>query len=167
MLNRSSLFRYVLLIGFGGVAEHLSPQSEFASLSGRGNRFYDEDKDTGYGTNWSFAKILRCIGLKSLAEQEILWDKCWHLGGGFSEFAAEEVGQSIAARFEKVVRLYPDRLALKQGDRSFTFDRLNRAANRLDHHNCVFPRQRAGTDRDLFNGSLGDGGGVSGNPQDW
>ena len=65
MLNRSGLFRYELLLGFGGVAERLPPQSEFASLSGRGNRFYDEDKDTGYGTNWSFAKVFRCSGLKS------------------------------------------------------------------------------------------------------
>lgn len=71
--------------------------------------------------------------MKLPKDQEALRNKCWHPAGGYVEFSAEEVEQSIAARFEKVVQLYPDRLALKQGDRSFTYDRLNRAANRLAH----------------------------------
>ncbi len=71
--------------------------------------------------------------MKLPKDQEALRDKCWHPAGGFVEFTTEEVEQSIAARFEKVVRLYPDRIALKQGDRSFTYDRLNWAANRIAH----------------------------------
>jgi len=72
--------------------------------------------------------------MKLPKDQEDLRDKCRHPAGGYVEFTAEEVEQSIAARFEKVVRLYPERLALKQGDGSFTYDRLNRAANRIAHH---------------------------------
>lgn len=71
--------------------------------------------------------------MKLPADQEALRQRCSHPAGGFIEIAAEEVEQSIAARFEKIVRLYPDRLALKQGNRSFTYDRLNRAANRIAH----------------------------------
>ena len=71
--------------------------------------------------------------MKLPADQELLREKCWHPAGGFVEFTAQEVEQSIAARFEKVSQLYPDRLALKQGECSFTYNRLNRAANRIAH----------------------------------
>ena len=49
----------------------------------------------------------------------------------FVEFKKEEIEQSIPARFEHIVRTYPDRLAVKAGDRSLTYDRLNRTANRI------------------------------------
>jgi non-ribosomal peptide synthetase component F len=45
----------------------------------------------------------------------------------------EDVETSIPARFEKIVRMYPERLAVKDGDRSLTYDQLNRAANRIAH----------------------------------
>jgi surfactin family lipopeptide synthetase A len=49
----------------------------------------------------------------------------------FVEFQAQDVEQTIAARFEQQARRYPDRLALKSADRTLTYDALNRAANRI------------------------------------
>jgi len=49
----------------------------------------------------------------------------------FVEFKKEEIEHSIPARFEQIVRTYPDRLAVKAGDRSLTYDRLNWTANRI------------------------------------
>ncbi|MGH7770390.1 MAG: non-ribosomal peptide synthetase, partial [Candidatus Binatia bacterium] len=39
--------------------------------------------------------------------------------------------EPIPDRFEKIVRQYPDRLAVKMGDRSLSYDAFNRAANRI------------------------------------
>lgn len=47
-------------------------------------------------------------------------------------FTQEEVEQSIPERFEKIVRMYPNRLAVKMGE-SLTYDELNRYANRIAH----------------------------------
>jgi amino acid adenylation domain-containing protein len=49
----------------------------------------------------------------------------------FRQFTKEEIEQSIPVRFEKIVRLYPDRLAVKAGDCVLTYDDLNRYANRI------------------------------------
>ena len=49
-------------------------------------------------------------------EQQAIRDRCFHPSGRFVEFAKEEVEQSIPERFDKIVRLYPDRLALKMGN---------------------------------------------------
>ena len=49
----------------------------------------------------------------------------------FIPFGLDEVEQSIPKRFEKIVRLYPDRPAIKFGDRTLTYDELNRYANRI------------------------------------
>jgi amino acid adenylation domain-containing protein len=46
-------------------------------------------------------------------------------------FPAEEIEQSIADRFEKQVAAYPDRLAMRIGDRGLTYAELNAAANRI------------------------------------
>jgi|SoiMethySBSTD1v2_1073268.scaffolds.fasta_scaffold13859_3 amino acid adenylation domain-containing protein len=56
------------------------------------------------------------LGLKS--ERTIRWD---------------EIEQSIPDRFEDVVRRYPDHCAVKAGVKAFTYDELNRAANRIAH----------------------------------
>lgn len=45
----------------------------------------------------------------------------------------EEIEQSVPDRFEKIVRTYPDRLAVKMGDRALTYDDLNRVANCIAH----------------------------------
>ena len=45
------------------------------------------------------------------------------------EFLEDEIEQSVPDRFETIVRRYPDRLAVKMGDRRLTYNELNRAAN--------------------------------------
>ena len=62
-------------------------------------------------------------------DQQAIRDKCFHPSGMYVPFAIEEVEQSIAERFEKIVRMYPERIAVKTKDRSFTYDRLNKWAN--------------------------------------
>jgi amino acid adenylation domain-containing protein len=64
-------------------------------------------------------------------EQQAIRAKCFHPTGTFVEFKKEEIEQSVAERFEKIVRLYPDRLAVKAGQCSLTYNKLNRAANRI------------------------------------
>jgi acyl carrier protein len=64
-------------------------------------------------------------------EQEAIRAKCFHPAGMFVEFKKEEVEQSIPQRFEKIVRRYPERIAIKtQGD-TLTYDELNKHSNRL------------------------------------
>jgi amino acid adenylation domain-containing protein len=69
--------------------------------------------------------------LKLPPEQQAIRAKCLHPDGGFVEFTKEETEQSIAGRFENIVRKFPDRLAVKAGDRSLSYEALNRAANRV------------------------------------
>jgi len=66
-------------------------------------------------------------------EQEAIRAKCIHPSATFVEFPKEDVQTSIPARFEKIVRLHPDRMAVKIGGCSLTYDQLNRAANRIAH----------------------------------
>jgi non-ribosomal peptide synthetase component F len=42
-----------------------------------------------------------------------------------------DIETSIPARFEKIVRLYPGRLAIKDGHRTLTYQDLNQLANRV------------------------------------
>ncbi|HTN71611.1 MAG TPA: non-ribosomal peptide synthetase [Methylomirabilota bacterium] len=71
--------------------------------------------------------------IKLPPEQEAIRVKCFHPSGTFTEFAREEIEQSIPQRFEKIVAGYPDRLAITMGDRSLTYGELNKVANRLAH----------------------------------
>ena len=64
-------------------------------------------------------------------EQEAIRAKCFHPTGTFVEFPREDVETSVPERFEKIVQRYPNRLAVKMGDRALTYDELNKAANRL------------------------------------
>lgn len=43
------------------------------------------------------------------------------------------IDNSIPERFEKIASLYPNRLAVKIGGESVTYDELNRYANRIAH----------------------------------
>ena len=70
-------------------------------------------------------------GFQLPSEQQAIRDRCFHPSGTFVEFPKEEIEQSIPARFEKIARKYPDRLAIKIGDRELTYDELNKAANRI------------------------------------
>ena len=65
------------------------------------------------------------------AEQQAIRDKCVHPSGTSVEFSVEDVSSSIPARFEKIVGLYPDRIAVKMGDRTLAYKELNRTANRI------------------------------------
>src|SRR5690242_17748445 len=49
----------------------------------------------------------------------------------WTPFKDGDLDQSIPARFEKQVHARPDRLAIRSAERSFSYDGLNRAANRL------------------------------------
>jgi len=56
--------------------------------------------------------ILRPV-TKLPPEQEAIKAKCFHPTGTFVEFKKEEVEQLIPQRFEKIVRQYPERIAVK------------------------------------------------------
>jgi amino acid adenylation domain-containing protein len=70
-------------------------------------------------------------GFKLPPEQRAIRAKCFHPTGTFVEFKREEVEQSIPQRFEKIVRMYPDRIAVKSKSLILTYDELNKAANRI------------------------------------
>ena len=48
-------------------------------------------------------------------------------------FPKEEVERSVPERFEKIVRMYPDRIAVKTGNEVVTYSQLNAMANSLAH----------------------------------
>src|SRR6187549_2261256 len=64
-------------------------------------------------------------------EQEAIRARCFHPSGTFVEFPKEDVETTIPERFEKVVRLYHDRIAVKIQNRILTYDELNKSANRV------------------------------------
>ncbi|MBI4524348.1 MAG: AMP-binding protein [Deltaproteobacteria bacterium] len=64
-------------------------------------------------------------------EQRSIRSKCFHPSNTFIEFKKEDIEQSIPDRFEKMVRLYPHRLAVKATNRSLTYEALNQIANRI------------------------------------
>ncbi len=70
-------------------------------------------------------------GFQLPPEQQAIRDKCFHPSGTFVEFPIEEIETSITERFEKIVRMYPDRFAVAMDDERMTYEALNRAANRL------------------------------------
>jgi amino acid adenylation domain-containing protein len=67
------------------------------------------------------------------AEQLAVRAKCFHPTGRFEEFTKEEVEQSIPERFEKIVKRYPDRIAIKEGAEAVTYTELNQRADRIAH----------------------------------
>lgn len=66
-------------------------------------------------------------------EQEATRAKCYHPSGQFVEFSKEDIEKSIPERFEKIVRMHPDRLAIKTPVEELTYAELNRAANIVAH----------------------------------
>jgi amino acid adenylation domain-containing protein len=67
----------------------------------------------------------------SSRKQEAIRAKCFHPTGTFVEFSKEEVEQSITERFEKIVRMYPDRVAVKSKNQTVTYEALNGQAHRI------------------------------------
>ena len=66
-------------------------------------------------------------------EQQAIWAKGFHPTGGFVEFTKEDVEQSIPERFERTVRMHPDRITVKAGHQVVTYAELNALANRVAH----------------------------------
>ena len=75
-------------------------------------------------------------------EQQAIRDKCFHPSGTFVEFPMEDVETSIPARFEKIVRLWPNQLAITTKDNRLTYDELNRTANRIAR--AILARETSG-----------------------
>ena len=71
----------------------------------------------------------RCANLPP--EQQAIRAKCFHPSGTFVEFPIEDVETSIPERFEKIVRLYPDRIAVKTTKRALTYNELNKISIRI------------------------------------
>ncbi len=63
--------------------------------------------------------------------QEAIRAECFRSTGTFVEFSREDVERSIPARFEKMVRIFPQNIAVKTEQTAITYDELNRTANRL------------------------------------
>jgi amino acid adenylation domain-containing protein len=64
-------------------------------------------------------------------EQRVIRAKCIHPTGTFITFPADAIDKSITELFEKQVRACPNRIAVRTRHHVFTYDELNRAANRL------------------------------------
>jgi amino acid adenylation domain-containing protein len=65
------------------------------------------------------------------SEQRDIHARCYHSSGAFTEFRDEDLDQSIPDRFEAVVRMHPDRLAIKVESATLTYAELNANANRM------------------------------------
>ena len=72
-------------------------------------------------------------GARLPPERQAIRAKCFHPSGTFEEFPKEEIEQSIPEWFEKIVRMYPDYLAVKMEHRALTCGAPNKAANRVAH----------------------------------
>jgi amino acid adenylation domain-containing protein len=66
-----------------------------------------------------------------LNRQRSIQARCFHPAGSFIEFRKDEIEQSVAARFARLAREYPDRLAVKTTTQELTYEELNRTANRV------------------------------------
>jgi amino acid adenylation domain-containing protein len=79
----------------------------------------------------------------TFAHQQALRTRCAHPTGTFERFEKSQVEQSIPARFERMVRRDPRRLAVKTGSDALTYEALNQAANRVAH--ALLARALAGS----------------------
>jgi non-ribosomal peptide synthetase component F len=66
-------------------------------------------------------------------DQLRILSKCRYPSGNFEEFRKEELEQSIHERFEKQVKRYSDRLAVKTPKYTLSYKELNAAANFIAH----------------------------------
>ena len=64
-------------------------------------------------------------------QQEAIRAKCLHPSGHFFEFPQQDVETSITERFEKIVRLCHNRIAVKTNESALTYDEFNKSANRV------------------------------------
>src|SRR6186713_291206 len=72
--------------------------------------------------------------MKLPPEQDAIRVKCFIASGTLVEFPMEDVETSIPARFEKIVKLHPNRISVKTSDHTGpTYAELNQEANRVAH----------------------------------
>jgi amino acid adenylation domain-containing protein len=71
------------------------------------------------------------LGSELPPDQQGIRDKCFHRPGEVVEFSRTDAEQSIPVRFEKIVKLFPHRLAVRVGERSLTYDELNRYSDHI------------------------------------
>jgi len=64
-------------------------------------------------------------------EQERIVAKCVHPTGRFVPFESAAIARSISERFEQMVALHPDRIAVSTTGQVLTYDELNQRANRV------------------------------------
>jgi amino acid adenylation domain-containing protein len=64
--------------------------------------------------------------------------------GRFVRFEEADVEQSVAARFERQVELYPNQIAIKSETHELTYSQLNRLANRIAHAILAHSPDRGG-----------------------
>jgi len=64
-------------------------------------------------------------------EQERIVAKCVHPTGRFVTFESAAIVRSISERFEQMVALHPDRIAVSTTGQVLTYDELNQRANRV------------------------------------
>jgi non-ribosomal peptide synthetase component F len=76
---------------------------------------------------WSVSRRLANLP----AGQQTIRAKCFHPTGTFVEFPPEEIEQSIPERFEKIVRMHPDRQAVKAQDKILSYSALDERANQI------------------------------------
>jgi len=66
-------------------------------------------------------------------DQQRIRVKLSHPEGSYIPFPKESLETCISERFEHIVRVVPERLALKTRSHAYTYDQLNRTANRVAH----------------------------------
>src|SRR4029079_13628186 len=76
--------------------------------------------------------------------QQAIWARCVHPTGVFVPFEEDAIEQSVAARFEHQAARHRDRVAVKTGQGAFTYDEVNRAANRVAR--AILARQGHGAE---------------------
>ncbi len=74
-----------------------------------------------------------------MQEQQAIRNRYRHPSGDWCEFPLAATEQSLAARFAQQVERTPAQLAVQSDTHSFTYDQLNRFANRIAH--CLLQRQ--------------------------
>lgn len=70
---------------------------------------------------------------EELLRQQAILARFFHPTGEWEEFPQLALAESIVARFEEMVRCYPDQLAVNAGAEEITYAELNAAANRVAH----------------------------------
>ncbi|QLE55362.1 amino acid adenylation domain-containing protein [Nostoc sp. TCL26-01] len=71
------------------------------------------------------------IAPKMALTQRFVCNRWLNIPQGFTEFPKTEIHQSITSRFEKIVKQYPQAIAVKTNTELLTYTQLNQNANRL------------------------------------